>query len=233
MSAADIFLNSIVRRRVFNVSAHNLYYCENSKWWTAQEWNSLSFGMAGSYRDLSSTEVPFHILGTTQISPQQQSSSSATKMHNQKGQNGNFCSAFPTSAGLKPPNAQQPGLHLSKTTNIHQKPPTKPWKRSNPLLIRGNFHSYLTVFTTLLPGISPHPLSENKKINSNLHSEGTNGLSPLSYNRGNIRRCSCHSFPFQGNVSSFLPAFLITGPPWSLVSLFWPSQWGYSRCNTL
>lgn len=61
-------------------------------------------------------------LGTAQISPQQHSKNSATKILNlnQREQNGNFCSAFPTSAGLKPPNVQQPGLQLSKTTNTNR-----------------------------------------------------------------------------------------------------------------
>lgn len=31
MPAADIFLNSTVRRKIFNASAHNLYYSERTK----------------------------------------------------------------------------------------------------------------------------------------------------------------------------------------------------------
>lgn len=82
-----------------------------------------------SYRETSSPEVPVHTLGPAQIiSPQQLSNSPATKMQKLRVQNGNFCSAFPISAGLKPPNAQQQGLQLSRTKNkqTHQKNLTSP-----------------------------------------------------------------------------------------------------------
>lgn len=162
--------------------------------------------MAGSYRETSSPEVPFHTLSPAQIiSPQQLSNSPATKMQKQRVQNGNFCSAFPISAGLKPPNAQQQGLQLSRTKNkqTHQKKPNTPFLSlpiKDPVLYSTKeIFTHASLYSLHCFKVIPSIPSQTKKTTNKptkkttptLHSEEIDGLTPELQQGGYIWRCSC------------------------------------------
>lgn len=143
--------------------------------------------MAGSSREPSSPEVPFHITGTAQISSQKHRKSSKPKIHQQeqRGQNGNFCSGFPISAVLQPPNAQQPGLQLSKSKKKMHTPKkpnnslprkTQSFTQQNKFSLTPHCNHYIA--SRYFP---PSPLRQKMKRNKNkptLHSEGIDDLKP-------------------------------------------------------